>query len=383
MTERAAMSGHPAVGGFEFDGLRARVESSNPADLEWLDEFLCPQFGRIEGTGASCTVRFTQDRPRFERLVASRQPAAEQVIDCFALDQQVIRLPSWDGPDGARCILDEKFHCVYVIDADSSAVEIVASTTRRGPRIPAMRVIREFAMNHSLNRGHLFIHGSAVAVGESGIVIAGPSGSGKTTLLMHLLSLGDTTYVSNDRVLVRSLPEGSLLAGMPAITTLRSTTLDLYPSVHRLLTDSCFNHQRTIGECKQAAIPIAPWSDGRYGLTPAQFCRLMGVRSRATAFAKVVLMPRQTHRPGQIELQRLHPGAVARHLRESIFGIGCWLHETNVFALPADRAVTAADELQRRCRRLASSLPVFECRLGMQAYDDPSASRALVAGLLG
>jgi hypothetical protein len=373
------MTDEITAGGFEFDGLRARAESSHAADLEWLEEFLCPQFQRVDAASASCVVRFTRDPLRFEFLLESRRSTSESVIDCFALDQQVIRLPSWTGPGGATCILDEKFHSVYVLDSASSEIEIVASTMRRGPRIPAMRVLREFAMNHSLGQGHLFIHGSAVAIGEAGILIAGPSGAGKTTLLLHLLSLGNAVYLSNDRVLARSGPEGMLLTGMPAITTLRSSTLDLYPSVREALTRSPWNHYRTISESEQAATPIRPWTDARYGLTPAQFCRLMGVQSRATAVAKVVLMPRQTHGPGHITLTRLTPDAVEHRLRAAIFGIGCWSHETNVFALPADRTVVPAQELHRRCHRFAATLPVFDCALGQQAYDDPAATQALLA----
>ena len=368
------------VSGFEFDGLRAGAASSFASDLDWLEEFLCPQFQRVDAAAATCVVQFTRDPLRFADLSNTRADAEEKVIDCFVLDQQVIRLPSWHGPDGAFYILDAKFHCVYVVDSARSTVEIVASTRRRGPRIPAMRILREFAMNHSLSQGRLFIHGAAVGIGasESGVLIAGPSGSGKTTLLMHLLSLADASYVSNDRVMVRPGPRGPLLTGMPAITTLRSTTLDHYPAIRSALTGSPFNHQRTIAESEEAAVPIKPWSDSRYGLTPAQFCRLMGVPSRAQVSPKAVLVPRHTQSPGHISLKRLSPDTAERRLGEAIFGVGCWSHETNVFALPDDRAVISADELHRRCHQFAASLPVFECELGLQAYDDPASTRDLL-----
>jgi energy-coupling factor transporter ATP-binding protein EcfA2 len=268
-----------------------------------------------------------------------------------------------------------------MFDAATSAVDIVASTSRRGLRVPAMRVLREFAMNHSLSRGHLFIHGSAVALGESGILIAGPSGSGKTTLLMHLLSLGGAAYLSNDRVLARSVREGVRLSGMPAINTLRTSTLEMYPAVRETLVKSHWNHHRTIQESEQDSTPIKPWSDARYGLTPAQFCRLMGVESRASAIATAVLLPRQTHQPGHMTLTRLTPDVVEQRLHKAIFGIGCWSHETNLFALPADRAVIPATELRRRSGVFAASLPVFECGLGLQAYTDPDRTRALLSAL--
>ena len=107
----------------------------------------------------------------------------------------------------------------------------------------------------------------------------------------------------------------------------------------------------------------------------------MGVRSRATAEARFVLIPRQTHQPGHITLTALPPDEVERRLLGAIFGIGCWEHETNVFALPGDRTVIDAEELRRRCRRFAASLPVFDCALGQNAYEDASATHDLLARL--
>jgi hypothetical protein len=80
-------------------------------------------------------------------------------------------------------------------------------------------------------------------------------------------------------------------------------------------------------------------------------------------------------------LTRLTPDVVEQRLHKAIFGIGCWSHETNLFALPADRAVIPAPELHRRCGVFAASLPVFECGLGLQAYTDPERTRVLLASL--
>lgn len=368
--------------GLDWDGLRIRVESDQAADLEWLEEFLCPQLERTDDAGADYVVRLTNDDARHAELLAHRPAAADRAVDAFALDQQVIRLPAWPGSDGGRHLFDEKFGVVYVVRATGDRAEVVAPGHPPGPRIPAMRVIREVAMNHSFARGHVFIHGSAVAMEDAGIVVAGPTTSGKTTLLIHLLRLGNTAYVSNDRLRVREANPAPLLRGMPTITTLRATTLDFHPALRDRLLTSTYRHRRTIAESEREGVPATPWNDGRYGLSPAQFCRLLDVPSRATAAARVVLLPRKTNRPGHMTCTRLDPVEVERRLHDAIFGIGCWSHAENVFARPGEAAVVPVDELLRRCSAFAAQVPAFDVELGLQAYDDPAATRALLEGLL-
>jgi len=61
--------------------------------------------------------------------------------------------------------------------------------------------------------GGLYLHASAVSVGDAGLVIIGPSGSGKSTLALALLALG-AGLICDDTVLVR--PDGNgLLAVRP------------------------------------------------------------------------------------------------------------------------------------------------------------------------
>lgn len=366
------MTESPSSGCFEFDGLRILVESDDPADLTWLEEFLCPQFELFASGRGDCCVRLCRDGKRFAQLAASRggRGADEQVVDCFALDQQVIALPRWQAPGAGPCIFDEKFRTFYVVEPDSSRVDIIGAPDGRGPRIPAMRVIREFGMNRGLARGGLFVHGSSFVAGDTGVLIAGPSWAGKTTLLIHFLTRAKTAYLSNDRVLVSMGDDGTTLRGMPAIVTLRSTTLDHFPRLGRSLVESSYSHKATLAESGRRTEPIRAWGDGRYGLTPAQFCALLGAPSERSARAAAVLMPQQTHRPGGIALTRLTPDVAATRLHDAIFGIGCWAHEANIFALPGDRSRASVPELKRRCRELAGRVPFFLCELGEQAYED-------------
>lgn len=61
------------------------------------------------------------------------------------------------------------------------------------------------------------IHGSAVLLGEMGVLIRGASGSGKSSLLLDLLDAdpGGSRLVADDRVIVTAV-NGRLLADVPA-----------------------------------------------------------------------------------------------------------------------------------------------------------------------
>lgn len=60
----------------------------------------------------------------------------------------------------------------------------------------------------------LVLHASAVAMGTAGLLITGASGSGKSTLALQLMALG-ASLVADDRVEVRSGPDGGLLLSAP------------------------------------------------------------------------------------------------------------------------------------------------------------------------
>ncbi|MGI9390816.1 MAG: HPr kinase/phosphorylase [Boseongicola sp.] len=57
-------------------------------------------------------------------------------------------------------------------------------------------------------------HASAVAIGQSGLLIKGPSGSGKSSLALDLIALG-ATLVADDCVLLTQSKEGGILMAAP------------------------------------------------------------------------------------------------------------------------------------------------------------------------
>lgn len=62
------------------------------------------------------------------------------------------------------------------------------------------RIIREIIVRLEENNQKLTMHGTGIAFNGKGILLLGDKGAGKTTLFSKLLSVGENTVLSNDRV---------------------------------------------------------------------------------------------------------------------------------------------------------------------------------------
>jgi hypothetical protein len=78
-----------------------------------------------------------------------------------------------------------------------------------------------------------------------------------------------------------------------------------------------------------------------------------------------LVFPRLTHRRGRLDLRRLTVDAALKKLRESLFRAAAPPKASDVFAPSPAPSRHRVDEL---VRRLASSVPCFDCRAGSQAY---------------
>ena len=358
---------------FQFSGLRVRASSSDPSHLSWLEEFICPQF-QVVDEAPDCNVVLTEDSGGYEELLRrGPRPGAPQ-LDCFALDGGVVALPVWSSPDAERTVFDEKFGVFYVAGPSQGEIGILSAHRNLRARIPLMRVVREFAMGHAQAAGQLALHGSSFAVGDRGVVVAGPSRAGKTTLLIQALRRGGARYLSNDRVLISGIDADPVLRGMPTIVTIRKSTLELFPDLERRLLESSHHHRLTIRETAQRP-PRPPqlWEDGRFGLTPAQFCHLLGVAAVAKASARAILLPRVTGERGGIELEPISAQAAADRLVRALFAATSGRRSSDLCQLAGEGGETDPITLERLCHQLAWKVDCFECRMGLDAYDgDPS-----------
>jgi HprK-related kinase B len=85
-----------------------------------------------------------------------------------------------------------------------------------------------------LDRGYLLGHASAIAFGGEAVVIAARSGMGKSTLALHVMGLG-SSYISNDRVLVKREAGEHAVVGVPKLPRVNPGTLLHNPRLVSLL----------------------------------------------------------------------------------------------------------------------------------------------------
>ncbi len=79
-------------------------------------------------------------------------------------------------------------------------------------------------IQHSLNRGFLLGHAAAVMHGQRGLSFAGFSGMGKSTLALWVMARG-TTFVSNDRLMIRRAGGVLEMLGVPKLPRINPGTI--------------------------------------------------------------------------------------------------------------------------------------------------------------
>lgn len=363
--------------GLAYDGLRIRIESAE-AHLRWLHEFLAPHFEPVDARHCERRIVLIEDTERYRAAVDRGPDPSADLLDCFALDSSVIRLPRWTA-DGCTTVFHREYDVLYRVTPDGSTVFLLSPEGNGAIRTPLMRAVRELAMNHSWGTGGLFLHASALARRDRGVIIAGEKAAGKTTLLVRILRQGRVSYVANDRVLVRFRPASVSVRGMPSVVTLRSSTLDLFPDLRDRLLGSRFQQRLTLLEAhRRPADPVRPWSDGRYGLSPAQLCDLLGVRQAAACEPAMLLLPRLSREPGPSRLLRLEPAIAADRLPPALLGAGTWKKTSDLFEVGAHAAPPAEATLAQLCRRLAECLECYECVLSVSAGDEDRLAARIV-----
>jgi len=366
-----------------YGDLTVSVSAADPTQLSWLEEFLCPQFAVVYGGSPNCHVAVVMDTGQYIDAFRRGPRPDGRHIDCFALDNGLVRLPAWESLDDTQVVFDPDFKLFYLVDPDRSRVRILAPSGSLSVRTALMRVVREFAMTSSVGAGALIIHGAAFGVGDRGVVIAGPKKAGKTTLLMHVLQNVPARFVSNDRV-VATWEDGDLtLHGMPTIVTVRQQGARRLRFLHERLLASSYDERYGLAEMGQRIGPMRrPDRYGRWSMSPAQFCELLRVRPIAQVPACALVFPRVTGQPGTIELNELSPDEAAVQLAGALFRAHSSLKTAEMLAsangTPRDRA--AFDTL---CRRLASGVRSFTCTLGREAYQSGDSVEALVKQMIG
>jgi hypothetical protein len=374
------MTANDCAIGLDYDGLRIAVHSLPGQHLRWLEEFLTPAFAVGPLDQSDWRVTVAEDEARYAAIVRSGPQPGAAPVACFALDKDWICLPRWRSAEGLRSVVDEPACVAYEVDASGRCVTLVTSPGKVGVRPALMRVVRELAMYHARKRGGLLLHAAALAVGHHGLILAGEKNAGKTTLLVNLLRHGAARYVSNDRVLVSLAVSPPSVHGMPTIVSVRPGTLAFFPHLGAQLPDSGFHYRLTMQEVA-AGRAAHRWSDGRFGLSPAQFCALLGVEQLGTCQAAAVVFPRIAEDERTIGLRQLSETEAVERLAQAVFGPPAtlemeWLLGAAGESMGAYTAATGSSD------QLAVAVPCFECRLGRRAYESADAAAAITERLV-
>ncbi len=375
------MSMCPAIA-LRYIGLTVRVESMNQQDLAWLEEFLVPPFELVDGVAGDCAVSCEIDAERHAALLGEGMERDGTTLACFALEQRLVHLPVWTSLGAGRLVYDEELNVFYSRTAGAPHVQLLTPPGNPAARIGLMRAVREFAINHAWRSAGLVVHAAAFAMGDDGFVLAGPKGAGKTSLLTHILRHGEARFLSGDRVQL-ALADGSpIVRGLPTLVSVRAEMLAMFPELRDRLAARAYQHELRLDEAPRISAAGARWASGGRSLSPAQFCDLLGVTRTVQARLAAVLFPRVTRARGGIGLEPLSADQGAARLVHTLFPRTVSAQAPGLFDLDIDHRGSEGS-LGQLCRALASQVPCFECRLGLDAYKDPAGIDSLLEPLRG
>jgi hypothetical protein len=363
MTLEPLASGMPSSS-LRFEDFEVAVTAPERGDLGWLEAFLACGFEPIAQGAGDRRVVLTVDAAAYDRLLSRGRPGQGAQVEGFAGDAKPVRLERWPSNASDAVFRDLRRAFFYVVSADVARVEIVARERTPKCRTRLMRVVRELAMDRVVATGGILVHGSAVRVDGGVVVMCGPKRSGKTTLLMSLLAIPGTRYVANDRCVLRPTESGVGVRGLPTLVSIRCDTLAHFPAARWRLGGI------------RPDLATGPSEPTSFSLSPPEFCELMGDCPRESGGPLLALIfPRITRDPAPLTLERVAaPEALAR-FREGLFRAG---HASPLGEAFASKAALAASSAHAAERRIAESVPAFDCRLGGGGAPGAEACRGLL-----
>lgn len=364
---------------FAYAGLTIGVTSQDAGHLEWLEEFLTPAFTVVAGHHADVVVVLEVDDRAYDELLRRGPHASGDQLDCFVLDNSLVRHPRWAGGLTDVVVYNEESRAFHIATPDGARIRLLTRSGERGPRMALMRVVRECAMAavHASNR--LVLHAAALTIAGSGVIIAGPKHAGKTSLLTHLLQQPDALYVSNDRVVVDTASAAPTFRGMPTLVTIREPMLRLFPHLRERLLQRRYNLRDTLRETPPSSgVPLEITPDHGLSLTPAQFLALLSIQPVDGGIVHAALFPEVAPTAIGIRVRALTRQATAERLIGALFGSGSGDRISRVFGLEAHRVRMERTRAAALCAEVAAHIRGFECQMGSGAYQGAFPLDALV-----
>lgn len=360
---------------FSFDSLAVSVSSDEPADLDWLRDFLGPSF-RVrspaeEAPIAGRTIALRSDAELHAALTTSLASASERAT-AFAMDDGTVELPVFRLGE-SRVAWDAAFASFYRMTSPRS-VEVVdrppAGTAHRSEprraRGALMRVVREWAMNAVRSGGGVPLHASGIARSGGAVLFAGAKRAGKTTLTAAcLMDRAPWGLLANDRIVLARHGDGWRCRGMASIVSVRPASLEIVPGLGDRLRLAVGGG--TFARLDEPA-PPAPLVDGRIGLGPDRFATALGSKLVGEASLRAIAFPSIDPDVRGIEWRPLAAAESAARLQAALFAAAAPQARSELFEEASAPPFPRDEEIRASVADIASTTRCIEVRLGPEAY---------------
>ena len=252
-------------------------------------------------------------------------------------------------------MLDEGRSAIYRVRNDPPSTMVL--TANRSPKTKkiALKVLREYAINHLHTDGALVLHAAILRFGWRGIGLVGPKGAGKTTLLVHLLREPHTAFISNDRASIRLGEATPIASSLPTIVSVAPGTV------------ARFTHLRQRLALPPYLRPVeAP--PRSLSLTSLQLVELLDAPRTATAPLNTLVFPRFDPQVQGVSLARLPQQQAARRFREQVLQPPAGCDRFSIFTAGGGVHTASIGGEEALCLKITSRVACFECRIGRDAY---------------
>ncbi|MCU7835875.1 MAG: HprK-related kinase B [gamma proteobacterium symbiont of Taylorina sp.] len=101
-------------------------------------------------------------------------------------------------------------------------------------------------MNWLQQRGWLICHASGLSHNNKGFAIAGFSGGGKSTLMLDMMKDPTISYITNDRLFIKSSSNKTDMAGIPKLPRINPGTITGNSTLHPLLSKQELDHYQAM-----------------------------------------------------------------------------------------------------------------------------------------
>jgi HprK-related kinase B len=200
-----------------------------------------------------CTLRvrsnssehIKQLRRYFSHVVG---PAADPDIEIIAIEREApdlgIEFTDWKREPGKSGRKDSyhDFSGGRLVRKVRTGMVFLQSATQRIAAGPCIRYdnqvinfINAQYMNWLQNRGWLICHAAGLVENGRTLGIAGFSGGGKSTLMLHMMEHPEISYLTNDRLFIRTEDAGIQAAGIPKLPRVNPGTIVHNPRLHSLI----------------------------------------------------------------------------------------------------------------------------------------------------